>query len=160
MGFFDWLTSSSPGGQVGQAAKEAITGVFDGVGKIIDEFHVSAEEKTTMKIALAEQKLKAVELLIDDVQNARSMQIQTRSLWPGVMSFMSTMGFFGGFVALILWGLPPNTDDFVKSIINMFAGAMIAAYANSQNFWLGSTNGSQAKDQMIYNSTPTKKDGA
>ena len=158
MGFFDWMTSASPGGQVGEAAQKAITGVFDGLTNIIDEFHTSAEEKTQMKIAIAEQKLKAVEMMINDVQNARAMQIQTRSLWPGVMSFMATVGFFGGFVSLILWGLPPNTDEFVKSIINMFAGAMIAAYANSQNFWLGSTNGSQSKDQLLYQSTPTKKE--
>ena len=157
MGFMDWMTGATPGQQVGQAAKEVVTGVFDGVGKIIDEFHVSAEEKTQMKIAVAEQKLKAIEVIINDVQNARSMQMTTRSLWPGVMSAMSVGGFFGGFFCLLFYGIPQNTDEMVKTIINMFAGAMISAYADARSFWLGSSAGSQNKDQLIYHSTPTEK---
>lgn len=154
MGFWDFMAGSTPGGAVGQVAKDTITGIFDGVGKIIDEFHVSQEEKIQMKLAMAEQKLKAVEVLIEDVQNARAMQIQTRSVWPGVMSAMAGVGFFGGFIIVLLYGLPATLDEFTKSIIYMFAGAMVASWTSAQNFWMGSTMGSQNKDQLLYQSTP------
>lgn len=157
MGFWDFMSGTTPGGAIGQVGKDVVTGIFDGVGKIIDEFHVSAEEKTQMKLAMAEQKLKAVEVLINDVQNARSMQMQTRSVWPGVMSAMAGFGFFGGFIIVLLYGLPTTIDEFTKSIIYMFAGAMVSSWTSAQNFWMGSTMGSQNKDVMLHNSTPTAK---
>lgn len=157
MGFFDFLTSASPGGQVGQAAKDAITGVFDGVGKIIDEFHVSAEEKVQMKIAVAEQKLKAVEIMVSDVQNARAMQIQTKSLWPGLISAVIVVGFFGGSTYVIINGTPKDLDELGKQIINMNSVALISGLSAVIGYWLGSSAGSESKNQMLYRSTPTEK---
>jgi|CXWL01.1.fsa_nt_gi hypothetical protein len=157
MGFFDWMTSASPGGQVGQAAKDAITGVFDGVGKIIDEFHVSAEEKVQMKIAIAEQKLKAVEIMVNDVQNARAMQIQTKSLWPGLISAVIVVGFFGGSTYVIINGTPKDLDELGKQIINMNSVALISGLSAVIGYWLGSSASSESKNQMLYHSTPTEK---
>ena len=158
MGFFDWLTSASPGGQVGEAAQKAITGVFDGLTNIIDEFHTSAEEKVQMKIAIAEQKLKAVELIINDVQNARAMQIQTRSLWPGILSAVIVVGFFGGSIYVLVNGTPKELDELGKQIINMNSVALISGLSAVIGFWLGSSASSQSKDQMLYQSTPVKKE--
>ena len=157
MGFFDFLTSASPGGQVGQAAKDAITGVFDGVGKIIDEFHVSAEEKVQMKIAIAEQKLKAMEIMVNDVQNARAMQIQTKSLWPGVISSCIVVGFFGGSIYVLVNGTPKDLDELGKQIINMNSVALISGLSAVIGYWLGSSASSESKNQLIYHSTPTEK---
>lgn len=157
MGFWDFMSGTTPGGAIGQVGKDVVTGIFDGVGKIIDEFHVSQEEKVQMKLAMAEQKLKAVEVLIEDVQNARQMQIQTRSIWPGIMSAMAGAGFFGGFIIVLLYGLPTTLDEFTKSIIYMFAGAMVASWTSAQNFWMGSTMGSQNKDQLLHQSTPVQR---
>lgn len=157
MGFFDFLTSASPGGQVGQVAKDAITGVFDGVGKIIDEFHVSAEEKVQMKIAIAEQKLKAVEIMVNDVQNARAMQIQTKSLWPGLISAVIVVGFFGGSTYVIINGTPKDLDELGKQIINMNSVALISGLSAVIGYWLGSSASSESKNQMLYHSTPTEK---
>ena len=159
MGLFDWLTSASPGGQIGEAAKIAITGVFDGVTKIIDEFHVSAEEKVQLKIAIAEQKLKAVELMVNDVQNARAMQIQTKSVWPGTISLVVIVGFFGGGAYILINGIPADSSAEAKQIINMFSVALISGLSSVLGYWLGSSAGSQNKDTLIYQSTPVKKDG-
>lgn len=162
MGAIDWLFGSTPGQQAGQAAGEVIqrslTGVFDGLYKIIDQFSTSDQEKLQAKMAIAEHQLKITQTVIADVQNAREMQVHTRSWMPGIMSIIAAVGFFGGFVYLLWHGLPTNIDEFTKTIINMFAGAMIVEYAKSSNFWLGSTNSSQSKDHLIYNSTPVKKE--
>jgi len=155
MGFWDFMSGTTPGGAVGTAGKEIVTGIFDGIGKIIDEFHVSAEEKAQIKIALAEQKLKVLNVIIEDVQSARAMQIQTRSVWPGIMSAMAGIGFFGGFIVVLVHGLPQSLDEFTKSIIYMFAGAMVASWTSAQNFWMGSTMGSQNKDHLLHQSVPS-----
>lgn len=159
MGFIDWMTGATPGQHVGQAAKEVVTGVFDGLGKIIDEFHTSDEEKIQMKLAVAEQKLKAVELIVSDVQNARAMQIQTRSLWPGIISAVIVIGFFGGSTYVIINGTPKDLDELGKQIINMNSVALISGLSAVIGYWLGSSASSQSKDQMLYQSTPTKREG-
>lgn len=158
MGFWDFMSGSTPGGAVGTVAKEAITSVFDGLGKIIDDLNTSDEEKMAAKLEVKKLQLGVIQAYIDDVQNARAMQIQTRSMWPGIMSAMAGIGFFGGFIVVLLHGLPVNLDEFTKSIIYMFAGAMVASWTSAQNFWMGSTMGSQNKDQLLHQSTPTKKD--
>lgn len=161
MGALDWMFGATPGQQAGQAAGEVIQkslgSIFDGLYKIIDQFSTSDQEKLQAKMAIAEHQLKITQTVIADVQSAREMQIQTKSWMPGVMSTIASVGFFGGFVFLLWHGLPKDIDEFTKSIINMFAGAMIVEYAKSSNFWLGSTNSSQNKDHLIYNSTPTGK---
>lgn len=156
MGFFEWLTSASPGGQVGQIAKDTVTGVFDGVTKIIDEFHVSEEERTQLKIAIAQQKLKAVELMINDVQNARAMQIATKSVWPGIISLVIICGFFGGSIYVLVNGIPREMDELGKQIINMNSVALISGLSAVIGYWLGSSHGSDAKNTMLYQSTPKK----
>ena len=153
MGLFSWLTNATPGGVIGEAGSQVLGGLFKGIESIIDEFHVSAEEKVQMKLAIAQQKLDFYKAQTDDIQNARAMQMTTRSIWPGIMSTISTVGFFGGFAYLVIYGLPPELDEFSKTIINMFAGAIIAGYISSKDFWLGSTASGQNKDQMIFHST-------
>lgn len=156
-GFWDWMAGTTPGGAVGEVGQKVVTGIFDGVRELIDEFHVSAEEKAEMRLKVAEHKLKAIEAIMNDVQNARAMQIQTRSIWPGIMSFMAGAGFFGGFVTVMAHGLPENLDEFTKSIIFTFVGAMVASWTTALNFWMGSTMGSQNKDTLLHQSTPTPK---
>jgi hypothetical protein len=159
MGLSDWLFGATPGQQAGQAVKEVIGSVFEGIDGIIDDFNWAPDEKAKFKVAMAESKLKAVQMAMDNVGSARAMQMATRSVWPGWMSAFAVGGFFGGFFSLLFIGLPTGVDEMTKTIINMFAGAMIASYKDALNFWLGSTNSSQTKDQYIYNSTPvTKKD--
>lgn len=158
MGLSDWLFGATPGQQVGQAAKEVVGTVFQGIDSIIDDFVWAPEDKAKFKIAIAEARLKALQMSIDNVNSARSMQMTTKSAWPGWMSAFAVGGFFGGFFSLLFFGLPQGVDEMTKTIINMFAGAMIASYKDALNFWLGSTNGSQTKDQLLYNSTPIKKD--
>jgi Glycosyl hydrolase 108/Predicted Peptidoglycan domain len=44
------------------------------------------------------------------------------------------------------WGPSPGKNDFVVQIINIVVGALTAAFATVVNFWLGSSAGSQKKD--------------
>jgi|SRR6187549_27738 len=157
MGFSDWLFGATPGQQAGQAIKEVVGSVFQGIDSIVDDFVWAPEDKAKFKVAMAEARLKATQMTMENVSSARSMQMTTRSSWPGWMSAFAVGGFFGGFFSLLFVGLPQGMDEMTKTIINMFAGAMIAGYSDARNFWLGSTNGSQSKDQLLFQSIPVEK---
>lgn len=158
MGLSDWLFGATPGQQAGQAVKEVITGVFDGIDKLIDDFHLEPEKALNAKIKLAEMKLATVQGYLADVQNARAMQVQTRSVWPGLLSAIVLAGFFGGGAYIMVNGLKADMDEVSKNIVNMFAVQLMAGVAAVWGFWLGSSASSQNKDHLIYNATPTKKE--
>jgi len=158
MGLSDWLFGSTPGQQAGQAVKEVVSGVFDGIDKIIDNFHLEPEKALQAKIALAEHKLKSYEIMLNDVQNARLMQMQTKSVWPGFLSLIIVCGFFGGSIYVLVSGVPKDLDDLGKQIINMNSVALISGLSAVIGYWLGSSNSSQEKNQMLYHSTPSKKE--
>lgn len=159
MGLTDWLFGATPGQQAGQAVKEVVTSVFDGIDKIIDNFHLAPEDKVKFQLELAKHKLDTLNVVINDIQSAREMQVQTRSLWPGIISSVMVLGFFGGGGYILVHGVGPNTDELSKQIINMFAVQLMAGISAVIGFWLGSSYGSQSKDQLIHNSTPVRKDG-
>jgi glycosyl hydrolase family 108/predicted peptidoglycan binding protein len=73
------------------------------------------------------------------------------------ISYIVTLGFFL-FLGVLVWlykSGPPavtadqaktNFADFIPQIINITVGALTAAFATVVNFWLGSSAGSQKKD--------------
>lgn len=158
MGFWEFFAGATPGGAVGEAAQKAIGGVFDGIDKIIDNFHLSEEDRIKLKIAMAQQKLEAFKAQIGDVQNARQMQMATRSIWPGTLSLIIIVGFFGGSIYVLVNGTPKELDDLGKQIINMNSVALISGLSAVIGYWLGSSASSESKNVMLYHSTPTNKD--
>lgn len=156
MGFLEWFSGATPGGMMGEAAQKAIGGLFDGLDKIIDNFHLSEEDRIKLKIAVAEQKLETFKAQISDVQNARQMQMATRSMWPGTLSLVILMGFFGGGGYVLVAGIPGDASAEAKQIVNMFSVALISGLSSVLGYWLGSSAGSDQKNAMLYHSTPTK----
>lgn len=156
MGLANWLFGATPGTEVGQAVKEVVGGVFAGIDKIIDDFHLSPEDEVKLKLQLARHKLDTLTTVVQDIQSARTMQMSTKSWWPGILSCIETVGFFGGLFYLIAYGLPKDMDEFTKTLLNMLFGAVVTGYASVRNFWLGSSNGSQEKTELLHQSTPVK----
>lgn len=157
MGLTDWLFGSTPGTQVGEAVKQVVTGVFDGIDKIIDDFHLSPDDKVKFQLQIAQHKLNTLTAVINDVQSARTMQVSTKSIWPGILSCIETVGFFGGLLFLIAHGLPKDLDEFTKTLINMLFGAVVTGYASVRNFWLGASNESEQKTELLHQSVPVDK---
>lgn len=159
MGLTDWLFGATPGQQAGQAVKEVVSSVFDGIDQIIDSFHLDPDKALDAKIKMKEMRLKTLDMYLMDTQNARQMQISTQSRWPGILSTVIILGFFGGGGYILVHGINSGTDELSKQIINMFAVQLMAGVSAVWGFWLGSSASSQNKDHMIFNSTPTKKEG-
>lgn len=158
MGLTDWLFGATPGQQAGQLAEKAISGVFDGVKGLIEEFHMSPEDKSKLQLAMLQQQIQATQQLLDDVKSARQMKMATNSRWPGILSTVIILGFFGGGGYILVHGVNAGADELSKQIINMFAVQLMAGVSAVWGFWLGSSASSQNKDHLIYNSTPVKKE--
>ena len=158
MGFFDFLAGANPSVAIGEAAGGAVSKVIDSVGKIIDDLNTSDEEKSGAKLKLIEAQIEFRKAELLDIQSARQMQMSTKSWWPGFLSFIVLTGFFGGGTYIMIYGLPVDASIEAKNIVNMFAVSLIGSVSAVIGFWLGSSNGSQNKDAMIYNSVPVKKE--
>lgn len=155
MGLMDWFAGATPGAMVGDAAQKVIGGLFDGLDKLIDNFHLSEEDRIKLKIEIANQKLETFKAQISDIQSARQMQMATHSVWPGTLSLVMLIGFFGGGGYVLVYGIPGDATAEAKQIVNMFSVALISGLSSVLGYWLGSSAGSDQKNAMLYHSTPT-----
>ena len=149
----------------GPLAGLAVTAVSKALG--IDESKVNdtiqagkldADQITSIKQAEIELQLKAQELglnfetlAVQDRSSARDMQKSTNSYIPPVLSILVTVGFFGILVALMLGKVDSNNQALM-----IMLGSLGTAWTGIIAFYFGSSAGSQAKDQLLHQSTPTK----
>lgn len=144
------------------AVATALAGPVGGlvVSKIADKLGVDADAGAIVQAistnteALA--KVKELELeyfktVVDDRKSAREMQVATNSYFVPSLGFFIVASFIGVIVAtLIGWA----TADSV------LAGTLIGYLSGKAeqviSFYFGSSHGSQAKDQLLYNSEPKK----
>ena len=91
------------------------------------------------------------ELAVEDRKSARDMQSITKSSVPAILSYGITVGFFGILTCLLLGYAQENNQPLLVML-----GSLGTAWICVVSFWFGSTNGSQKKDQMLFNSTPSK----
>jgi len=82
-------------------------------------------------------------LAFEDTKDARDMQKVTRSYFPATLSAGIVSGFFGILITMLVWEYSPTEPLLIM------LGALGAAFGAVVNFWLGSSNGSQRKDQML-----------
>ena len=149
----------------GPLAGLAVTAVSKALG--IDESKVNdtiqagkldADQITSIKQAEIELQSKAQELglnfetlAVQDRSSARDMQKSTTSYIPPVLSILVTVGFFGILVALMLGKVDSNNQALM-----IMLGSLGTAWTGIIAFYFGSSAGSQAKDQLLHQSTPTK----
>jgi len=164
----DWLESIAPtiaaalGGPLAGLAVEAVSKAIGidpkDVTKAIADGKLSADQIALIKqaeIALAakaqELGLDFARLAVDDRVSARDMQSKTNSWIPGAMAIVVTLGFFGILIGLM-------TQQFKTSeALMIMLGSLGTAWTGIIAFYFGSSASSQAKDEMIHNSTPIYK---
>jgi hypothetical protein len=164
----NWLEQVAPtiatalGGPLAGLAVTALSKALginaDVVQKTIDDGKLSADQIAQVKTAELELQKQAQELglnfeqlAVEDRKSARDMQTATKSSVPAVLSYGITVGFFGILTCLLLGYAQENNQPLLVML-----GSLGTAWICVVSFWFGSTNGSQKKDSMIYNSTPSK----
>jgi hypothetical protein len=163
----DWLKMIAPtiatavGGPFGTMAYGLIAhelGVSpDEAKSTIEAGKLTADQIASVQLAEVQIKAKAQELNLDfaqlvvaDRKSAREMQAETRSYIPAVLAISVTIGFFG-----ILIGMMTETFKTSDALMLML-GSLGTAWTGIIAFYFGSSAGSQAKDDLLHQSTPTK----
>ena len=164
-----WLEQVAPtiatalGGPLAGLAVTAISKVIGidekDVQATIDSGKMSADQIAQLKLAELEfQKqtnelgLNFEKLAVDDRKSARDMQISTHSFVPAMLSVLVVTAW-----AVIQYFLLTHViATEMREIIIRILGTLDAALMLVLSFYFGSSNSSQAKDKMIYNSVPSK----
>ena len=163
----DWLMKLVPtiatclGGPLAGLAVTAVSKALgideDKVQDVIDNGKLNADQIASLKQAEIELQRQAQELglnfeqlAVQDRASARDLQKETKSLIPPILSILVTLGFFG-----ILGGLMSGKIATSDALMLML-GSLGTAWTGIIAFYFGSSASSQAKDNMIHNSTPIK----
>jgi hypothetical protein len=163
----DWLKTIAPtiatalGGPLAGLAIEAVSKAIGidpkDVQSTISEGKLSADQIMLLKQAEIQMAARAQEMGLDfaklnveDRKSAREMQAETRSYIPAVLAVSVTIGFFG-----ILIGMMTETFKTSDALMLML-GSLGTAWTGIIAFYFGSSAGSQAKDDLLHQSSPTK----
>jgi predicted chitinase/lysozyme family protein len=109
------------------------------------------KEQNEQEIKRREAQLAELRADMEDTKDARSsfaaLALANNPMAWGapVVSFIVTLGFFG-ILVLLMTGYNPPDNSQVQQIVNITVGALAAAFATVVSFWLGSSQGSRAKD--------------
>jgi hypothetical protein len=130
---------------------EEVRDVIDNGKLTADQIALIRQEEIRFKQQALEMGLNFEKLDVADRTSAREMQTVTRSKTPDILSGVITFGFFGILIAMMM-GYPEGDSQPLLIMLGSLGTAWISVVA----FWFGSTNSSQKKDVMLYNSQPTK----
>ena len=162
----NWLTQIAPtiatclGGPLAGLAVTALSKLFgvapDQVQSMINDNKLSADQIAAVQqeeIRFKEQTqalgLNFEQLAVEDRKSARDMQTTTQSIIPPLLSILVTVGFFG-----ILAYLMVTPADTANTPLMIMLGSLGTAWTGIIAFYFGSSAGSRAKDQMLFESTP------
>jgi hypothetical protein len=163
----DWLKTIAPtiatalGGPLAGLAIEAVSKAVGidpkDVQSTISDGKLSADQIMLLKQAEVDMAARAQEMGLDfaklnveDRKSAREMQAETRSYIPAILAVTVTIGFFG-----ILIGMMTETFKTSDALMLML-GSLGTAWTGIIAFYFGSSAGSQAKDDLLHQSTPHK----
>jgi hypothetical protein len=149
----------SPVAGMAVSALESALGMSsEEVKQTVEANKLTAEQVASIQQAEIAIKAKAQELNLDfsklaynDKASARDMQKTVKSWVPPFLAIAVTLGFFGILVALMLKLTSQNPE------IDIMLGSLGSAWVGIISFYFGSSAGSQAKDQLLHQSTPVDK---
>jgi len=167
----EWLKTLAPllgtalGGPLGGAAASFIADklgiqekTIEAVSEVLNSGKLTPEQIASVKLAEIDFqkfcKQNAIDLEkvhADDRGSARTMLAATRASTPAILTYLITLGFFGGLTAMFRY---PEIKDSAPLMIML--GSLGTAWSGACAFWFGTTNGSQNKDALLANSSPLK----
>lgn len=131
----------------------------DAVTKALTDNKMTADQVTAIRLAeidftkfLAQNEITKDQLDTQNTADARAMQIAVKSSTPDILAVIIVTGFFGILIAMMM-GLLTASDQQALLIL---LGSLSAGFGAVLNFFFGSSRGSQNKDVLLANSTPTK----
>lgn len=121
-------------------------------GKLSAEQIASIQQaELTLKTKAQEMGLDFEQLAVTDRKSARDMQMTVRSWIPPILAIGITIGFFG-----IMYGMMSGHVQSSEALM-ILLGSLGTAWTGVISFYFGSSASSQAKDQLLHQSTPVTK---
>ena len=163
-----WIESIAPtvasclGGPLAGLAIEGLSKALgidaDKVQETINSGKMTSDQIAALQLAETNLKAKAQELGLDfeqlavqDRKSARDMQISTNSFVPPTLSIMIVVAWSAVQYFLLTHVIDPSMRELIARVLGTLDGALMLVLS----FYFGSSSGSQAKDTMLHNSTPT-----
>jgi hypothetical protein len=88
---------------------------------------------------------KLAALAVDNTKDARDMQRQTRSLVPALLTGVTVAGFFVLLIGAAAGAFVLQGSDVLMLLLGVLARETASVY----NFWLGSSDGSRQKTEIM-----------
>lgn len=103
------------------------------------------QAEQSFKLEMKKLNIRETELYLGDVDSARRMQINVKSIMPGLLAIITVSGFF-----IILGGLATGMVSFKESQpLLILLGALARETASVYSYYFGSSRGSKDKDDTI-----------
>jgi hypothetical protein len=129
------------------------------VQNTINSGKMTAEQIASIQTAEIALKARAQEMGLDfeklavaDRSSARQMQISTNSFIPPILSIMIVVAWSAVQYFLLTHIIDPSMRELIARVLGTLDGALMLVLS----FYFGSSSGSQAKDTMLHQSSPTK----
>lgn len=105
------------------------------------------QAEIALQLRMRELDISEQQLYAGDRDSARKMQIATQSLWPGVLSAITTLAVLG-VIAARMSGLALPEDSTTIQLI----GSLTTGWGMCLAYWFGTTRGSAEKSQLLAQS--------
>jgi hypothetical protein len=129
---------------IGEPTQEKIAQAFKNGQLSGDQLVAVKLAEQNLALKLEELGVRREEIDATDRASARQMQVSTRSNVPAALTFILAFGFLGVLTAMFIH---PEIKDSPPLMIML--GALAAEFAAACKFWFGSTNGGQAKTDLL-----------
>lgn len=106
---------------------------------------VDADFKLRMTELGFENEQKMAALAVDNTKDARDMQKQTRSMVPAMLTGVTVVGFFSLLIGAAAGQFRLEGSDVLMLLLGVLARETASVY----NFWLGSSDGSRQKTEIM-----------
>ena len=165
----DWMKNICPtlatclAGPLAGMAVEAISKAIgvdpSEVQNTINSGKMTADQIASLQTAEIALKARAQEMGLDfeklavaDRASARQMQMTTGSFVPPLLSVLVVVAWATIQYFLLTHVIDPTMRELVARVLGTLDGALMLVLS----FYFGSSAGSQAKDTMLHQSSPTK----
>ena len=163
----NWLEQVAPtiatalGGPLAGLAVEAVSKALgvsgDEAKSMLDEGKMSANQIAQVKVAEIELQKQAQalglnfeQLAVADRSSAREMQVATKSLLVPTLAIIIVVSFIG-----VVVGTMMGLSHIESAMAGTLVGYLSAKAEQVVAFYFGSSAGSQRKDELLHQSTPT-----
>jgi len=163
----NWLEQVAPtiatalGGPLAGLAVEAVSKALgvsgDEAKSMLDEGKMSADQIAQVKVAEIELQKQAQalglnfeQLAVADRSSAREMQVATKSLLVPTLAIIIVVSFIG-----VVVGTMMGLSHIESAMAGTLVGYLSAKAEQVVAFYFGSSAGSQRKDELLHQSTPT-----